>query len=62
MSPSVAVADALLRIRSHPATACDPQKKKIGQKQPNIAGLKRAINAGSIFCGAQRLRAALCTS
>ena len=33
--------------------SCDPQKKKIGQKQLNIAGLKRAINAGSIFCRAQ---------
>ena len=29
------------------------RRKKIGQKQPNIAGLKRAINAGSTFCGAQ---------
>ena len=28
-------------------------KKKIGQKQPNIVGLERAINAGSIYCGAQ---------
>ena len=26
---------------------------EIGQKQPNIAGLKRAINGVSIFCGAQ---------
>ena len=24
---------------------------EIGQKQPNIAGSKRAINAGSTFCG-----------
>ena len=28
---------------------------EIGQKQPNIAGSKRAINAGSTFCGAQPL-------
>ena len=28
-------------------------KKKIGQKQANIVGLERAINAGSIYCGAQ---------
>ena len=33
------------------------KKKKIGQKQPNIAGLERAINAGSIFCGAQAVHA-----
>ena len=29
------------------------RKKKIGQKQPTMAGLKRTINAGSTFCGAQ---------
>ena len=28
-------------------------KKKIGQKQPTLARPKRAINAGSTFCGAQ---------
>ena len=27
--------------------------RKIGQKQPTMASLKRAINAGSTFCGAQ---------
>ena len=27
-------------------------KRKPDQKQPTMAGLKRAINAGSIFCGA----------
>ena len=35
-----------------PAQLCSA-KKKIGQKQPNIVGLERAINAGSIYCGAQ---------
>ena len=32
----------------------DDGAKKIGQKQPNIAGLERAINAGSIFCEAHQ--------
>ena len=41
----------LISLRS--AGTCDPQKKKTGQKQLTMAGLKRAINAGSIFCGAQ---------
>ena len=39
---------------------CDPQaKKKIGQKQPTTAGLKRAINAGSTFCRARAKRQCL---
>ena len=43
------------RLRHEQYLAPGPviRKKKTGQKQPTISGLKRAINTGWTFCGAQ---------
>ena len=49
----VALAGSCRRHGLYSLTGLCSAKKKIGQKQPNIVGLERAINAGSIYCGAQ---------
>ena len=55
--PSIRRASSQTSVTGCPVGHLCSAKKKIGQKEPNIAGLERAINAGSIFCGAQEVLA-----